>query len=178
MSFQRLSTPHGALGTIFGQTQEKTPARTFQLHTVHQEHAASKSTLATTSQLSTPHGALGTVRVYRLANECYPFNSTRCIRNPKGFHPPSLQKSPLSFQLHTVHQEPKRLSSSITIEVSSELSTPHGALGTQGQLGRLDCPDALSTPHGALGTLSFEGLDAFDKQLSTPHGALGTKPFT
>ena len=59
------------------------------------------------------------------------------------------------------------------------LSTPHGALGTNKRMAFTCCDyyDRLSTPHGALGTKALldMGLDGVCL-LSTPHGALGTIP--
>ncbi len=83
-----------------------------------------------------------------------------------------------------------------TLKHDQRLSTPHGALGTDGFVS--ECKDFcnLSTPHGALGTKEGEGLriddeisfnstrcirnflpsfkSHYSEKLSTPHGALGT----
>ena len=75
-----LSTPHGALGTITGKSVTHV-VMNFQLHTVHQEHY---------------------IEDFKIM-EFAAFNSTRCIRNPKG---------------------------DACSRCLSLLSTPHGALGT------------------------------------------------
>ena len=76
------------------------------------------------------------------------------------------------------------------------LSTPHGALGTQGEVEIRNYYTYLSTPHGALGTgrwvcviklppqafnstrcirnATHIARKALTSNLSTPHGALGT----
>ncbi len=55
-----------------------------------------------------------------------------------------------------------------------ELSTPHGALGTQALKELFDMEGMLSTPHGALGTEKRSTIQKDILLLSTPHGALGT----
>ncbi len=75
------------------------------------------------------------------------FNSTRCIRN--------------------------WLTILKTIKVNN-LSTPHGALGTESDEEDIEEKLSLSTPHGALGTPHNINPSSRGKPLSTPHGALGT----
>ncbi len=100
---ERLSTPHGALGTLCGLVK-----------------------VVYLPDLSTPHGALGTFHLATSFDEYYnvPFNSTRCIRNQKidgltfvkleldlstphgalGTPGPAYKEIiPKVFQLHTVH---------------------------------------------------------------------------
>ncbi len=55
------------------------------------------------------------------------------------------------------------------------LSTPHGALGTNYTNNSVVSALCLSTPHGALGTRTVKcGQQFSGTGLSTPHGALGT----
>ena len=121
---EKLSTPHGTLGTSVFSEMTKAQIH-FQLHTVHQEHLMRmvKESLSQTFQLHTVHQER--VSPISLLSFLLPFNSTRYIRNfsARLF---SMFKMFLStphgtlgtlgcvlnhqknyvFQLHTVHQEP------------------------------------------------------------------------
>ena len=122
--FFDLSTPHGALGTEL-PIRPKREENNFQLHTVHQEHKLQliKIVDELLFQLHTVHqeqrrvdygGDVGCVFQLHTVHQEQTLTSY-CLR--WTWH----------FQLHTVHQE--RLPSACLIS-NSNLSTPHGALGT------------------------------------------------
>ena len=102
-----------------------------------------------------------------------PFNSTRCIRNWFSCVDGQPAKNS-SFQLHTVHQEPdhpNRQGPKL-----SNLSTPHGALGTTREFLTHRLVFSLSTPHGALGTQGWSCVPPCQNvfQLHTVHQERGT----
>ena len=141
----------------------------FQLHTVHQEPAQEPATYHTTTHLSTPHGALGTGSPRRQHRLCpQPFNSTRCIRN--GVVMVEFEQLLKTFNSTRCSRNQSQAMSPFR---GSQLSTPHGAVGT--------LPTDLQPPlqNTFNSTRCIRNRRRFKpwqrkRGLSTPHGALGT----
>ena len=145
-----LSTPHGALGTFSSS----------DINIAHE-------------YLSTPHGALGTLVKERVGEgRRESFNSTRCIRNRNEELYRGIEEAEETF--NSTRCIRNRLLKKRAQYWINQLSTPHGALGTQEDLFPSGSFCRLSTPHGALGTRESCQPKPSSILLSTPHGALGT----
>ena len=166
----KLSTPHGALGTKLQGETENLPLRQRSFNSTRCIRNAENAAIAFSErQLSTPHGALGTspegrvncrvgsFQLHTVHQERdsisfnflpgFAFNSTRCIRNPHN----AIYCVPyfLVFQLHTVHQEQGVPFSSFVLDFAFNSTRCIRNLAWIPVRGK---KTKLSTPHGALGT--------------------------